>query len=352
MSVQRQIEKLTVHRAAEWLEVLRMERKEEYPAFMQWITESPRHMDEFLKLLALSREARGVLHAADFDKSALLAQISPQVTEFQASSKRMVRGPDETARRVGWMAAAVLAIVVAALWVYTDLSQWKRYTTDVGEQRTISLADGSLVYLNAKSHVRVRLTNSSRDVQLLDGEALFNATHDARRPFRVHTHDVTVQAVGTQFDVTHRTAGIQVVVIEGKVQISSSKGTDTKTLPSVTRRQDLPPTMLTAGDSVRVSPKGAIEHLPSAEAANTVAWRQRRLIFESTSLEDVVEEFNRYRRSMPLRIDGIAPGSHHYSGTFDADDAESFISLLSHEHDLTIERRGDDIVIRQRPPHP
>jgi len=52
---------------------------------------------------------------------------------------------------------------------------------------------------------------------------------------------------------------------------------------------------------------------------------------------------------MQLRLEGVAPGSHHYSGNFDADDPESFADLLSRERDLIVEKRDDEIVIRARP---
>jgi hypothetical protein len=47
-------------------------------------------------------------------------------------------------------------------------------------------------------------------------------------------------------------------------------------------------------------------------------------------------------------LEDIPPGSHHYTGTFDADDVASFVLLLSREKDLTIEQRGGDYIIRAR----
>jgi hypothetical protein len=60
----------------------------------------------------------------------------------------------------------------------------------------------------------------------------------------------------------------------------------------------------------------------------------------------MVREFNRYNQSIRLRIEGIQPGSRHYSGHFDADDPESLGSFLSREPDLMVEKRASEIVIR------
>ena len=140
-------------------------------------------------------------------------------------------------------------------------------------------------------------------------------------------------------------------MIEGKVQVSSkaasaqsrASGEHSKTGASASS------TPLTAGQAARVLQKGTIEHRSAEEAANALAWQERLLVFESASLEEIVTEFNRYQRSMQLRLEGIGPGSHHYSGTFDADDPQTFARLLSRENDLSVERDGDDIVIRARP---
>jgi transmembrane sensor len=80
----------------------------------------------------------------------------------------------------------------------------------------------------------------------------------------------------------------------------------------------------------------------------TVAWRERRLIFDDAPLEDVIYEFNRYNQSPRLTLEGVPPGSHHYNGIFDAADPDSLAELLSREPDLSIERRNGEIVIRKR----
>jgi transmembrane sensor len=78
------------------------------------------------------------------------------------------------------------------------------------------------------------------------------------------------------------------------------------------------------------------------------AWRERRLVFDDAPLEDMIYEFNRYNQSPRLRLEGVAPGNHHYNGIFDAADPDSLAELLSREPDLMIERRNGEIVIRSR----
>jgi transmembrane sensor len=346
MSVQRQIERLIVHRSAEWLEILRTGRTDQHEEFIRWISESPRHMEEFLMLLALSCEAREALSQSSIDRDVLLARLSPAVTRFRRGVDTPGELRDAPSQRRGlWataIAASVTAIALFALWISEVLSPWQRFETDTGEHGQFALADGSVVELNARSSILVKIDNTSRDIRLIHGEGLFRVAHDTQRPFRVLTRDATVQAVGTQFDVATLHDATKVAVIEGKVRVSAAGG---KAADRTGKSLPLRTAPLAAGEAAHVTVQG-IERRSSEEAANAIAWRERRLVFERTALEHAVEEFNRYHDSTPLRLENIEPGSHHYSGTFNADDLRSFTDLLSRERGLAVEQRANEIVIR------
>jgi transmembrane sensor len=339
MTVQRQIDQLRIQRASEWLEVLKSGDTQQHSAFIHWITESPRHVEEFLALVALDRELQSSDLKERFDLDTLIANSSPPVTEISPPRRPPAGQKPAPVRAWKWtagVAAAVLLLTVSVLLMRGSFSPWRSFETARGEQRAVELADGSVIDINAQSIVEVRLGAQTRDVRLLSGEALFKVARDARRPFRVHTRDALVQAVGTEFNVYARTDSTTVSVLEGKVQVS-------------TPNEPATPAALDAGQAARIDPVGRIQRDARAVVANAVAWRQRRLVFDRTPLEDMVREFNRYNRSMQLRLEGIASGSRHYSGNFDADDPQSLGALLSKEQDLSVERREGELVIRARP---
>ncbi len=68
------------------------------------------------------------------------------------------------------------------------------YATQVGEQRSIALNDGSTVELDTRSRIRVRLERDARKIELLEGQALFHVAKDERRPFIVSCDEVRVRA--------------------------------------------------------------------------------------------------------------------------------------------------------------
>lgn len=65
---------------------------------------------------------------------------------------------------------------------------------------------------------------------------------------------------------------------------------------------------------------------------------------------DMAAEFNRYNKSLQIRLEGIEPDTFRFSGAFNADDPQSLATLLMREPDLVIERRGSEIIVRRTLP--
>jgi transmembrane sensor len=278
---------------------------------------------------------------------ALIAQIAPSVVSMEKVTPRA--RPRPMRDRSTWKRWAVTLGVAAGMavcalglpLVFKHFDAKQEYTTALGEQRTIQLADYSIVTLNADSRIQLRLDHTHRDIELLRGEALFEVAHDPSRPFTVQTKTVIVQAVGTQFNVYERPNGTRVSVLEGRVKITTIGNSGAANVVAATES-------LSAGQEAQVTADGIIRRNTKADVMKTVAWRERRLIFDDAPLEDMVYEFNRYNRTTRLTLDGVPPGSHHYNGIFDAADPDSLAELLSREPDLIVERRDGEIVIRKR----
>src|SRR6202042_1786963 len=150
---------------------------------------------------------------------------------------------------------AVLTILAAALELHEFSSPI--YATSLGEQRSIQFEDGSTVELNSRSKVRVKYSKQERDVELIEGQALFHVAHDVSRPFIVAVGPTRVRAVGTQFDVYKRSNGTVVTVVEGRVAVysvpgdsSSQTSGDAPRLPPI---EALPPS--TRPDAARRPPR-------------------------------------------------------------------------------------------------
>jgi transmembrane sensor len=233
-----------------------------------------------------------------------------------------------------WWAAGVVALSIALAFVWHS-TRPQTFATAIGEQRAIELEDGSVIQLNAHSHVAVHLSRQARDVRLLDGEALFKVAHDPTPPFRVYADDTVIRAVGTQFNVYRRANDTTVSVIEGRVEISR------ETSPARS------PGQLSAGETARITAAGAITRA-RGDTTEATAWRQRRLIFRDSTLGDIAAEFNRYNRTPQITVEGDALRARRYGGTFDADDPESLVDFLRPDENLEIIHADANLLVRSR----
>ncbi|MBS0418356.1 MAG: FecR domain-containing protein [Proteobacteria bacterium] len=355
MKLQRQIDRLLAQRASEWHEILKDATDSQRAAFVAWLKQSPLHVQEYLETVYTDQVLKHVDQERLEDVDALIAQIAPSVVALDQEplmpSRQSKREGTHWKRwRVGLGAAAGLALCVLGLPLIVKHFEAKQeYATALGEQRTIQLADSSIVTLNADSRIELHVNHAHRDIHLVRGEALFRVAHDSRRPFTVSTKTAVVTAVGTQFNVYERPNGTQVSVLEGRVKITPIANGSNGAKSGAGTPKIVPATEdLSAGQEAQVTPDGVIKRNAKPDVTKTVAWRERRLIFDNAPLEDMVYEFNRYNQSPRLLLDGVPPGSHHYNGIFDAADPDSLAALLSKEPDLIVERRDGEITIRKR----
>ncbi len=331
--------------AAEWLIVLEEEPGTEHVAFAQWLEESPLHVEMFLRATAVSRMGELLIPAdckalaARFAEGAPVSNVILLEVEALNPDPGLVAAPAaatlETSRRrrlPRWAAAAAsLLVAVGGAAAWWKNASWDGYTTKVGEQRAVALADGSVVYANTDTRIKVRYSESAREIRLVQGEALFKVQADSKRPFRVHVGDTTVQAIGTQFNIYRRPTETTVAVIEGVVQVS--KDGDAR---------------LGAGQAVNVGADGPIKRPVAVNLAQVTAWRQRRLVFEWETLETIVSEFNRYNRTPQIRLEGDAVRQRRYTAVFDADNPQTLLKFLARDSDLAFAAKGDDFVVRAR----
>src|SRR5688572_16991891 len=192
-------------------------------AFETWVRSSPEHLRAYLEHAALWIEGDLVDRERRIDVETLIARARAEhnVIGLRQTAREQLRqgvkwkGPWKSLRA----AAIFLIFAGASTVVYFNLSPRSVYSTAVGEQRAISLADGSTVELNSRSRLLVRYTERARSVELLEGQALFEVTSEPARPFLVTSGALTVRAIGTQFDVYKKKSGTIVTVIEGKVAV-------------------------------------------------------------------------------------------------------------------------------------
>jgi transmembrane sensor len=286
-------------------------------------------------------------HAAAFEVATEAWQSSGN-TPAELSKAKSRRGASKRTRsQLSRPVAAGMVLLLLALMTGIYLARDESLGTGPGEQRTVELADGTEVSLNANSRVRVQYDKRVRKVTLVAGEALFDVTKNPARPFVVVIGDHKVIALGTSFVIRREegsataAAGFTVTLVEGRVAVEPISGPDA--LPSG-------PTpgakLLRPGE--RLSVEGAApERVDSPSIDQVTAWRRGQLIFEDTSLSEAAAEFNRYG-SKKLTIEGSTAGQLRVGGVFRIGDPASFAQAMANTYHLRIINRGQHIILTER----
>lgn len=325
--------------ACEWLVEFRVSDPDEATrkAFHAWLRESPAHMGAYLEAAAIWSEGAAVDSNEKWAVDALIAQAAEDpdnVVSFQSEPLPTARRGIAKVRHPRWIAAAAAVVLTAfTAGIMAWLNHAPRYSTGIGEQRSIVFPDGSTVNLNSRSSIRVRYSREERAVDLLQGQALFSVAKDAARPFVVSSDSTQVRAVGTQFDVYKKHGGTVVTVVEGKVAVLDHAQPDI---------------FVSAGEQLTVE-RNIVERnsVPRPEPTNPVlatAWTQRQLVFESTPLAEVAEEFNRYNERQ-LQIRDSALNTLEIDGVFSSTDPASLIRFLRARRGVQVTERASGFVI-------
>lgn len=201
----------------------------------------------------------------------------------RGSASNIVRLPVRKPRGTRWFAAAAaLAAACVLLVAYPMLHRYliTDYETGVAELRDVTLPDGSVVHLDAGSAIAVDYEGAGRRITLLAGQAFFQVTRDAERPFSVLADEVSVVVTGTAFSVRKTTRTIDVAVQSGTVEV----------LHDGKRASD----PLTIGDRLVVERTDKAIHRERIAPESVAAWRMRKLVVVDTSFGDIVEALGRY----------------------------------------------------------
>ena len=347
--------------------------------FAQWRDAHPAHAAAFEKVDAAYRIARSV-HG------------SRAMIDFE--NEVLALGTNRTRRRwrrraLGWgMAASVVAVITAGLVVtggsWSELQYLQArarhalagetlYRAAVGERYAVTLDDGTALTLNTDSRAAVRFDGHTRQVRLLQGQALFEVARNSKQPFVVTAGHHQVTALGTAFDVRLDDQQLEVTLIEGKVEV-------TEFAPSIGHEEDptlhagspvlqgvrREPHVLSPGQKITValrprptadveakplsgSPDTAAAVIRQADVRKTVSWREGRVIFERDRLDEAVAEMNRYgiRR---VELANADLGSLRISGIFNTGNPNIFVETLTQYLPLqVVAADAERIVLGARP---
>jgi transmembrane sensor len=203
--------------------------------------------------------------------------------------------------------------------------------------RLVTLSDGTVVQLNTGGAVVEEFTADTRHVTLTRGEAHFAVTKNPARPFIVQAGSLQVRAVGTAFNINLQSTAVDVIVTEGRVQLT----TGTPDAPALNAGERATLRRAAAGPTLVVARIGA------AAITQTLAWREPLMRLGGATLAELAAEFERATgRRLVLADPTLA--ELRFGGRFRADDIDGFTHLLATTLDLDVERAADGTIVLRK----
>lgn len=137
--------------------------------------------------------------------------------------------------RATWLRSACIILMAGIAGLYytrqitsidTQKQAFHTFHTGKGQVQKIELEDGSVVWLNAATSLRVPEPFKQRTIYLDKGEAFFEVKHDANRPFNVTTGNLVTRDIGTSFNIRayHAQTEYRVEVASGQVAVEHLNG--------------------------------------------------------------------------------------------------------------------------------
>ena len=187
---------------------------------------------------------------------------------------------------------------------------------EVGQKANVQLPDGTHVWLNSAGLLTYDNTyNQKERVVYLQGEAYFEVNRDITRPFIVKANNISVETLGTTFDVKAYPDDdcVTAILIDGSIRVSSPSHSE----------------VLKPNEKLTVTKNNgqfSISHLQAAD--KNVSWINNQLAFEQERLEDIAKTLERMY-SIQIRFASENLKDIRFSGTIKNHNMENVLQLIT-----------------------
>ena len=222
--------------------------------------------------------------------------------------------------------------------VEDDKMVYNTVVVPYGKRTQITLSDNSSVWLNSGSKLiyPARFAAEKREVYL-EGEAIFEVSHNKQKPFHVITRDVEVKVLGTVFDISAYTddATSSTILESGSVEMKYK----TNSLLNQSK-VTMVPGMLAVYDP--------IEKTVQQTQVNTklyTSWREGYFVFERQSLGEILKKLSRYY-NVSIQLNDQSLANETFTGPLDLrNSATQVLEIIAVMINAKIETADNQIII-------
>lgn len=269
------------------------------------------------------------------EKSAMLTAIQARISHQAVTAakprplglRRLWSAPGITA------AAAVLLLLVAGWWFLLRDDGLITLTSAYGERQSVELPDGSRVEVNANTTIRYASNwpDSENRKVWLDGEAYFEVAKKQQtgQKFEVITEDLTVEVLGTVFNVNSRREATEVFLEEGKVKLNLNGLNDTLLME--------PGELVTYSENKAEKP---VKRRVSGE--DQISWKEDGThYFPNTPLKEILEKMEDIY-GLTITVQDTSNAARNFRIGIPIENLEQALSLLEVSTSLKLHKQADD----------
>ncbi len=211
------------------------------------------------------------------------------------------------------------------------LLQFNTLVVPKGNFYKLSLEDGTQVWVNANSQLKfpVKFPDKERRV-ILEGEAYFEVSHDAKRPFFVESKGNEVKVLGTHFNINAYSNNVRTTLSSGRVQVSNS------------------------GDVIILEPgeyanliAGQL-HKGTADLEHDLSWHNNQFYFKKETIVEIASTLSKWY-DIQVKFKQDVALNKVYTGNFKRDvKLSQVLEMLTYVCDLKFELHGKELIIENK----
>lgn len=270
----------------------------------------------------------------------ILSRITEGAVQKATSKAKILPLPLKRKQMIQFINVAAVVILLSSVitWLWLENHGETTITTAFAEQQTITLPDGTAVKLNANSSLRFAESwnQKERRIVWLEGEAFFEVAKKTKtgQKFQVITPDLTVEVLGTVFNVNSRQEKTTVYLEEGKVALSL------KHQPAIKKTME-PGELLTYS----AQKKKVLANIRETHPNLHTSWKDGSLTFEKTPLGDILQKIE-HIYGIQFQVEDPANYQRKITTGLPMEKLEIVIPMLEQAMGLKIEKEKDLYILK------
>lgn len=234
---------------------------------------------------------------------------------------------------VGFIANKILekeaVVVPEAKWIIKE--------TFPGQKSTITLSDGTVVWLNSGSKLSFssNFNDSIREIHM-EGQAYFEVFKNPDKPFRVFCRDIVVEAIGTSFDINgYVDMPMQVSLVTGSVKVSDNES-----------KQEM---VLKPGEFSRFSQQNEFLGKGKFDIDYLLAWKEGKIIFKNANINVIIARLELWY-GVKIENNTSIPADKPFTGVFEQENLENILINIGEVMDFDYIFSENNVTLKNHEP--